>query len=77
MLQNMPPNKVLTRARTHTHKKKLIQLFYVLNFCDNVTLKFEEFLATVPRLQTKAISRKDSTDIIYPRRSTAGIESLH
>ena len=65
------------RARAHTHTQKLMQLFYVLNFCDHVTLKFEEFLATVPRLQTKATSRKDSTDIIYPRRSTAGTESLH
>ena len=68
----MPPNKVLTRARAHTHTQKLMQLFYVLNFCDHVTLKFEEFLAIVPRLQTKATSRKDSTDIIYPIRSTAG-----
>ena len=73
MLQNISPKKILS----HTHTQKLIQLFYVLNFCVHVTLKFEEFLATVTRLQTKKISRKDSTDIIYPRRSTAGTESLH
>ena len=57
------------RARAHTHTQKLMQLFYVLNFCDHVTLKFEEFLATVPRLQTKAISRKIPQILFIPEEA--------